>query len=98
MKHALSVTRSENFAAWYQDVIAEAEMAEHGKGLVPGKHGSFARPAAKIAVGIAHRHHPDPHVARCDEGGIVTDPGPSLDLANLNDRSLGISNLADFGR
>ena len=28
MKHALSVTRSENFAAWYQDVIAEAEMAE----------------------------------------------------------------------
>ena len=28
MKHALSVTRSEDFAAWYQEVIAEAEMAE----------------------------------------------------------------------
>jgi len=28
MKHALSVTRQENFAAWYQEVIAEAEMAE----------------------------------------------------------------------
>ncbi|HQV02732.1 MULTISPECIES: aminoacyl--tRNA ligase-related protein [unclassified Novosphingobium] len=28
MKHALSVTRSENFAAWYQEVISEAEMAE----------------------------------------------------------------------
>ena len=28
MKHALSVTREADFAAWYQDVIAEAEMAE----------------------------------------------------------------------
>ncbi len=28
MKHALSVTRQEDFAAWYQEVIAEAEMAE----------------------------------------------------------------------
>jgi prolyl-tRNA synthetase len=28
MKHALSVTRQENFAAWYQEVIAEADMAE----------------------------------------------------------------------
>ena len=27
-KHALSVTRSADFAAWYQEVIAEAEMAE----------------------------------------------------------------------
>jgi prolyl-tRNA synthetase len=28
MKHALTVTRQEDFAAWYQEVIAEAEMAE----------------------------------------------------------------------
>jgi prolyl-tRNA synthetase len=28
MKHALSVTRQENFAAWYQEVIAEADLAE----------------------------------------------------------------------
>ena len=28
MKHALSVTRQDNFAAWYQEVISEAEMAE----------------------------------------------------------------------
>ncbi len=28
MKHALSVTRSDDFAAWYQEVIAEADMAE----------------------------------------------------------------------
>jgi prolyl-tRNA synthetase len=28
MKHALSVTRQDNFAAWYQEVIAEADMAE----------------------------------------------------------------------
>jgi prolyl-tRNA synthetase len=28
MKHALSVTRRTDFAAWYQEVIAEAEMAE----------------------------------------------------------------------
>lgn len=28
MKHALSVTREQDFAAWYQEVIAEAEMAE----------------------------------------------------------------------
>jgi prolyl-tRNA synthetase len=28
MKHALSVTRAQNFAAWYQDVIAEADLAE----------------------------------------------------------------------
>ena len=28
MKHALSVTRQQDFAAWYQEVIAEAEMAE----------------------------------------------------------------------
>jgi len=27
-KHALSVTRSADFAAWYQEVIAEADMAE----------------------------------------------------------------------
>ncbi|MFM5916589.1 MAG: aminoacyl--tRNA ligase-related protein [Novosphingobium sp.] len=27
-KHALTVTRSADFAAWYQEVIAEAEMAE----------------------------------------------------------------------
>ena len=27
-KHALSVKRADDFAAWYQDVIAEAEMAE----------------------------------------------------------------------
>ena len=27
-KHALSVTRQADFAAWYQDVIAEAELAE----------------------------------------------------------------------
>jgi prolyl-tRNA synthetase len=28
MKHALSVTRAQNFAAWYQEVIAEADLAE----------------------------------------------------------------------
>ncbi len=28
MKHALSVTRARDFAAWYQDVIKEADMAE----------------------------------------------------------------------
>jgi len=28
IKHALSVTREENFAEWYQTVIAEADMAE----------------------------------------------------------------------
>ena len=28
MKHALSVTRASDFAAWYQDVIKEADMAE----------------------------------------------------------------------
>lgn len=28
MKHALSVTRAQNFAAWYQEVIREADMAE----------------------------------------------------------------------
>ena len=28
MKHALSVTRQENFAAWYQEVISEADLAE----------------------------------------------------------------------
>ncbi|WP_374280692.1 aminoacyl--tRNA ligase-related protein [Novosphingobium sp.] len=28
MKHALNVTREADFAAWYQEVIAEAEMAE----------------------------------------------------------------------
>ena len=28
MKHALSVTREQDFAAWYQAVIAEADMAE----------------------------------------------------------------------
>ena len=28
MKHALSVTREQDFAAWYQEVISEAEMAE----------------------------------------------------------------------
>ncbi|NJS13723.1 MAG: proline--tRNA ligase [Sphingopyxis sp.] len=28
MKHALSVTRQQNFAAWYQEVIAEADLAE----------------------------------------------------------------------
>src|ERR1700755_2014037 len=28
IKHALSVTRAGDFAAWYQEVIAEAEMAE----------------------------------------------------------------------
>jgi prolyl-tRNA synthetase len=28
MKHALTTTRQQNFAAWYQEVIAEADMAE----------------------------------------------------------------------
>ena len=28
MKHALNVTRASDFAAWYQDVIAQADMAE----------------------------------------------------------------------
>ncbi len=28
IRHALSVTRADDFAAWYQEVIAEAEMAE----------------------------------------------------------------------
>ncbi len=28
IKHALSVTRAENFAAWYQEVISEADLAE----------------------------------------------------------------------
>lgn len=28
MKHALSVTRQQDFAAWYQEVVAEAELAE----------------------------------------------------------------------
>jgi prolyl-tRNA synthetase len=28
IRHALSVTREDDFAAWYQEVIAEAEMAE----------------------------------------------------------------------
>lgn len=28
MKHALSVTRQQNFAAWYQEVISEADLAE----------------------------------------------------------------------
>ncbi len=28
MKHALSVTRAQNFAEWYQEVIAEADLAE----------------------------------------------------------------------
>jgi prolyl-tRNA synthetase len=28
MKHALSVTRRENFASWYQQLIAEADLAE----------------------------------------------------------------------
>ena len=28
MKHALSVTREQDFAAWYQAVITEADMAE----------------------------------------------------------------------
>jgi prolyl-tRNA synthetase len=28
MKHALSITRAQDFAAWYQDVIKEADLAE----------------------------------------------------------------------
>ncbi len=28
MKHALSTTRAQNFAAWYQEVISEADLAE----------------------------------------------------------------------
>ena len=28
IRHALSVTREADFAAWYQEVISEAEMAE----------------------------------------------------------------------
>jgi prolyl-tRNA synthetase len=28
MKHALNTTRAQNFAAWYQEVIAEADLAE----------------------------------------------------------------------
>ena len=28
MKHALSITRAQNFAAWYQEVIAQADLAE----------------------------------------------------------------------
>lgn len=28
MKHALNVTRAQNFAAWYQEVISEADLAE----------------------------------------------------------------------
>ena len=28
MKHALTTTRAQNFAAWYQEVIAEADLAE----------------------------------------------------------------------
>ncbi len=28
MKHALTVTRAQNFAAWYQEVISEADLAE----------------------------------------------------------------------
>jgi prolyl-tRNA synthetase len=28
VKHALPVTRAQNFAAWYQEVIAEADLAE----------------------------------------------------------------------
>ncbi|MFO1240033.1 MAG: aminoacyl--tRNA ligase-related protein [Sphingomonadaceae bacterium] len=28
MKHALSITRAQNFAEWYQEVIAEADLAE----------------------------------------------------------------------
>jgi prolyl-tRNA synthetase len=28
MKHALSITRQQNFAQWYQEVIAEADLAE----------------------------------------------------------------------
>jgi prolyl-tRNA synthetase len=28
MKHALSVTRAQNFAAWYQEVISEGDLAE----------------------------------------------------------------------
>ena len=28
MKHALSVTRADNFAEWYQEVVSEADMAE----------------------------------------------------------------------
>ena len=28
MKHALSITRQQNFAAWYQEVISEADLAE----------------------------------------------------------------------
>ena len=28
MKHALSVTRAQDFAAWYQAVISEADLAE----------------------------------------------------------------------
>ena len=29
MKHALRISRSENFADWYQEVIREADLAEH---------------------------------------------------------------------
>ncbi len=28
MKHALPVTRAQDFAAWYQAVVAEADLAE----------------------------------------------------------------------
>jgi prolyl-tRNA synthetase len=28
MKHALNTTRQQNFAAWYQEVISEADLAE----------------------------------------------------------------------
>jgi len=28
MKHALNTTREDNFAAWYQDIVAQADLAE----------------------------------------------------------------------
>ena len=39
MKHALSVTRAQDFAAWYQEVISEAEMAARVDAMLKGSPG-----------------------------------------------------------
>jgi prolyl-tRNA synthetase len=32
IRHALSITREEDFAQWFQQVVSEAEMAEESGG------------------------------------------------------------------
>src|SRR3546814_19212583 len=57
IKHALSVTRQADFAAWYQDVIAEADLAEESgvRGCMvikPWGYGIWERIQAIMDAGI----------------------------------------------